>query len=155
MLGKNQTLQLRGWVVTLRDDVDDAESMARALQDFSSSPSKAWKRFLELVGRDRSHWNRLGYVARPVTITVSMASEEAVEEVDDDQSVIFRGKSVRVLAGGRRSVRLVNSQGSLKVRVADLVSFVEGLARASYSADDSVGLGSPKFFFWAWKRRVR
>lgn len=67
-----------GWVVTHREDHDDAETSLRAITDYATNATQAWNNFLKLVAgqRDkliaRKQWLARGYIARRVTITVEI-----------------------------------------------------------------------------------
>lgn len=75
---KHPGWEMHGWVVTHRDDHDDAESAKRAITDYASNASSAWDKFLALLGHERitkETWVDRGYVARRVTITVKVLNK--------------------------------------------------------------------------------
>lgn len=60
------------YVVSCRGDHDDEFFKFSSLSMLGSNPHEAWVRFLALAGGDRSKWNKAGYVATPVVVTVVM-----------------------------------------------------------------------------------
>lgn len=70
-------VQYKAWIVNCRGrhDTEPALHLCR-LQMYGTSPAHAWRNFLALVGKDRPHWNRLGYIAEQVQITVQFLDEK-------------------------------------------------------------------------------
>ena len=65
--------KFHAWIVNHRDDDDDEQAAELAkLKMYQSSKAEAWKDFLALCGKDRKHWNRLGYIATKVHITIEV-----------------------------------------------------------------------------------
>ena len=50
------------YIISHKNEVDDDIDYI-CLDLISKNKQTAWKKFLKLVGKDRKHWNKLGYVA--------------------------------------------------------------------------------------------
>jgi hypothetical protein len=60
----------RLYVVSHRDKHDNKFFTYSDISLLGSNMADAWVKFIKLCGKDRQHWNRLGYIAVPVTLTV-------------------------------------------------------------------------------------
>lgn len=70
-------MKFRAYIIDNKDDADDDVSLELCkLKDYASSPHLAWKNFLSLVGKDRHHWNKLGYISRPVQIEITFEDKQ-------------------------------------------------------------------------------
>lgn len=68
-------MKIHRWIVDNKHPHDDQMTLELVMEMSATSPTAAWRKFLSLVSTskhewDRSKWNKLGYVARRVTITI-------------------------------------------------------------------------------------
>lgn len=67
-------MKLYGYIVENKCSSDDSISKQYAtLFPLSSNREDAWRKFLALTGRSREYWNKLGYRARRIAVTVEFA----------------------------------------------------------------------------------
>ena len=60
-----------GYIVELKCSSDDEISKHYSiLFPLSSNREDAWRKFIKTAGKDRQYWNKLGYVARKIRVTV-------------------------------------------------------------------------------------
>lgn len=60
------------YIVNHVGDHDDDIFKFSCIELVAKSKSKAWKKFIDLVGRDMNHWRKRDYRALPVTITAKI-----------------------------------------------------------------------------------
>ena len=71
-------MKFSAWVINNRGKHDTEITMELCVYGmYGSSPQEAWKKFLLLVGNDRKHWNKLGYLAERIIIDVTFEREKA------------------------------------------------------------------------------
>ena len=63
--------EIIGFIVDHKSEHDDDLTLQLfTLFPVATNRKQAWKNFIKLVGKDRQHWNKLGYIAVPVKLTV-------------------------------------------------------------------------------------
>lgn len=64
-------LTYTGWIVNHKEGHDDLLTLEMCeSKHYASSAPEAWKQFLKLAGGTREKWNKLGYIAEQIEITV-------------------------------------------------------------------------------------
>lgn len=62
-----------GYIVDHRSEHDDQITLQLfTLFPVATTRTQAWKNFIKLVGKDRQHWNKLGYITIPVKLTIEL-----------------------------------------------------------------------------------
>lgn len=62
---------LHGYIVELKCSSDDEISKHYAtLFPLAKNREDAWNKFLKTAGKNREYWNKLGYIARKIKVTV-------------------------------------------------------------------------------------
>jgi len=64
------------WIVNQKEGFDDQITLELCeMKHYASSPHLAWTQFLKLAGGKREKWNKLGYIAEQIEITVKFKNK--------------------------------------------------------------------------------
>ena len=69
-------MKFTAYIIDNKDEADDDMSLELCrLKEYASSRQEAWRNFLSLVGKDRTYWNKLGYISRKVEIEITFVRQ--------------------------------------------------------------------------------